>query len=243
MSGLFISEDRAVSADAELGAHGKAERGEQAMDPVMRQATPLDAERIAYLSYLAGRGHARTSAYDLMFPGPAGPTEARLSAMARILDSRNRSWFHHTYYTVAEVGGAAVASLCSFVKKEGRNRPLFLAFNEAGWTDDDIEAMGQRMQPFILAETAVPDDAWVIENVACYEQYRRKGLVDALLESAIANGRKRGCKSMKLGVFIGNEPAIRAYRKVGFEITAEKRAPEFAKVFECPGMYQMTLEL
>lgn len=213
------------------------------MDPVIRQATLLDAWRLAYLSYLAGRGHVRTSAYDLMFPGPAGPTDERLGAMARILDSRSRSWLHHSYYTVTEVGGAAAASLCAFVKREGRNLPLFLAFNEAGWTDDDIAAMGQRMQPFILAETVVPDDAWVIENVACYEQYRRKGLVNALLESAIACGLARGCKSMKIGVFIGNEPAIRAYRKAGFEITAEKRAPEFASVFDCPGMYQMTLEV
>lgn len=212
------------------------------MDHVIRQAAPADAERIAYLSYLAGRGHVRTSAYDLMFPGPAGPTGERLGAMARILESRSRSWFHHSYYTVAQIEGAAAASLCAFVKREGRNQPLFLAFKETGWTDDDLAAMGQRMQPFILAETEVPDDAWVIENVACYEQHRRRGLVNALLESAVARGLEQGCGSMRIGVFIGNEPAIRAYRKVGFEITAEKRAPEFASVFNCPGMYQMTLE-
>jgi translation initiation factor 4G len=212
------------------------------MDTVIRSAAPPDCERLAYLSYLAGRGHVRTSAYDLMFPGPYGPSSERLGAMAAILNSRSRSWFHFSNYTVAEVDGIAAASLCTFVKREGRNRPLFTALEEAGWTGDDITGMGVAMQPFIVAEPEVPDDAWVIENVGCYEQYRRRGLTNALLESAVAGGLELGRRRMMIGVFIGNLPAIHAYEKAGFAITAEKRAPEFARVFECPGMYQMTFE-
>ena len=213
------------------------------MAVLTRTARPADAVRIAYLSYLAGKGHVATSAYDLMFAGPPGPTPERIAAMAGVLTVQSVSWFHHSRYTVAEADGLAAACLCTFPRKESRNRPLFEAFKETGWTDDDLVAMRVRMQPFIRAELDVPNDAWVIENVGCYEQYRRRGLTAALLESATAKASEQGYRIIKIGVFIGNVPAISAYEKAGFAITGEKRDPSFTSVFDCPGMYQMTLEL
>ncbi len=206
----------------------------------IRPAGAADAPRIAFLCYLAGQGHVETSVYDLIVPGPCGPTAARLAEMEKMLTTARRSWFHHSMYRVADIGGRTAASLCAFNKEEGRNRPLLEAFREIGWSDEDLAAIGERLGPFIRAEPNVPDDAWVIENVACYEEHRRRGLVGALLEHAMQEGRIRGHKHMQISVFIGNEPAIKAYGSAGFEITEEKRAPEFARIFGCPGMYRMT---
>jgi ribosomal protein S18 acetylase RimI-like enzyme len=206
----------------------------------VRPAETEDASRIAYLCYLAGRGQVETSVYDLIVPGPHGPTDERLAVMEKMLTTTRRSWFHHSMYWVADIGGATAASLCAFNKEEGRTRPLLEAFREIGWSEDDLVAMGQRLEPFVRAEPRVPDEAWVIENVGCYERYRRRGLVRALLERAMEEGRERGYSHMQISVFIGNEPAISAYAGAGFEITEEKRSPEFARVFGCPGMYRMT---
>lgn len=211
------------------------------MCAVLRPAAPGDAARVAYLCYLAGRGQVQTSVYDLMIPGEHGATARRLAVMERMLTTTGKSWFHHAFYTVADIGGSVAASLCAFSKEEGRTRPLLDAFRETGWTDDDLVAMGERLEPFITVEPRVPEGAWVIENVGCYEEYRGRGLVNALLESAVERGRERGCPHAQISVFIGNEPAIRAYEKVGFEITEEKRDPGFARIFGCPGMYRMSL--
>lgn len=213
------------------------------MDFQLRPAAPADADRISYLCYLAGQGHVETSVYDLIIPGPYGPTPDRLAVMEKMLTAETRSWFHHAYYIVADVGGRTAASLCAFNKEEGRTRPLLAAFKEIGWTDDDLVAMGERLEPFVRAEPDVPLDAWVVENVGCYEEYRRRGLVNALLERAVEKGRERGYSHMQIGVYIGNKPAINAYGKAGFEITEEKRDPGFARAFGCPGMYRMTLKL
>ena len=39
----------------------------------------------------------------------------------------------------------------------------------------------------------------------------------------------------QIGVFIGNEPARRAYLKAGFEVVGEKRDPDFEAAMGCPG--------
>ncbi len=208
---------------------------------MIRPAVAEDAPTIAYLCYLAGRGHVTTSVYDLMIPGPPGPTPDRLEQMAAVLTARSRSWFHYSYYTIAEVVGRVAACVCMFSKDQGRTRPLLTAFKEIGWSDSDLAAMGARLRPFIRAEPKVPEGAWVLENVACREEFRRMGLVNALLELGVEEGFARGHELQQIAVFIGNEPAINAYLKVGFTVTGEKQDPEFRRTFGCPGMYRMNL--
>lgn len=210
----------------------------------LRSAVPGDSRRISYLSYLAGQGHVRMSAYDLLFPGqPVGPTPERLDEMASVLTTDTRSWFHFSRHTVVDLEGQAVATLCAFPRKEGNARPLYMAFREVGWTEDHVDRMRKEMQSFTSAEIDIPLDSWVIEDVGCYEEYRRRGFVKALLESAVDAGRESGFRNARLSVFIGNEPAIKAYEYFGFVITGEKRHPDFEAVFGCPGTYQMTLKM
>jgi GNAT superfamily N-acetyltransferase len=210
----------------------------------LRSAVPGDSRRIAYLSYLAGRGHARMSAYDLIFPGhPVGPTPKRLDEMASVLTTDTRSWFHFSRHAVVDVEGRAVATLCAFPRKEGNAGPLFMAFREVGWTKERIDLMRKEMRSFTSTEIDIPLDSWVIEDVGCYEEYRRRGFVKALLESSVEAGRESGLRNARLSVFIGNEPAIKAYENFGFVITGEKRHPDFEAVFGCPGTYQMTLKM
>ena len=56
-------------------------------------------------------------------------------------------------------------------------------------------------------------------------------------------GRKQGYKKVELGMFIGNDPAQRAYEKVGFTLSDESRDPEFEDLFGSPGMVRMVREL
>jgi ribosomal protein S18 acetylase RimI-like enzyme len=215
---------------------------EQIMPPLIRPAAARDAELLASLTYLAGRSHVAVSIYEFMFPGPQGPTPERLGEMARLLFTETVSWFHHSYCRVAEADGVAAASLSAFTRKEGRVGRLLKAFKEIGWTDDDLSAMGERMKPYLRAEFPVQDGAWIIENVACQEDFRRRGLVSALLHEAVERGLENGYRFITLNAFIGNDAAIIAYRKAGLKIIGEKRDPEFARVFGCPGMYQMALQ-
>jgi RimJ/RimL family protein N-acetyltransferase len=93
-----------------------------------------------------------------------------------------------------------------------------------------------------LVETVTPDyadGAWVVENVAADPDFRRRGLVDALLSAMLERGRALGFQRAQIAVFIGNEPARQAYLKAGFQKRDEKRNPEFAAALGFPGMERL----
>ena len=78
--------------------------------------------------------------------------------------------------------------------------------------------------------------AWIVENVATLPEFRRRGLVDQLLEEILEKGRTAGASVAEVGVLIGNDPAQRAYEKAGFAVVDEKRHPEFEAAYKCPGI-------
>ena len=57
------------------------------MTTVIRPATVDDCRILAYHAYLAGKSHVDKSVYDEMFPGIPGPTDARLTAMEKRMET------------------------------------------------------------------------------------------------------------------------------------------------------------
>jgi ribosomal protein S18 acetylase RimI-like enzyme len=78
--------------------------------------------------------------------------------------------------------------------------------------------------------------AWIVENVATSPEYRRRGLVDALLREILDIGRGKGATVADIGVFIDNYRAQAAYEKAGFAVIGEKRDAEFEAAYGCPGV-------
>jgi ribosomal protein S18 acetylase RimI-like enzyme len=204
----------------------------------IRPATRNDAEVVAYLMYLAGRGHVSTSVMDLLVPGPYGPTPERLGRLADLFGARASSMFHHSLYRVVEVEGRVASCACTYSKEQVGYRGMVEAMRENGWRDDEMAAMGERMESFLTVNPGAPSGTVVIENVATLEPYRRMGLVRGLLLEAIAG---RAGRPVQISCFIGNLPAQRAYESVGFEVTESRRDPAFEEVFSCPGMNRLTL--
>jgi ribosomal protein S18 acetylase RimI-like enzyme len=69
----------------------------------------------------------------------------------------------------------------------------------------------------------MPAGTWIVENVGTRPDCRRRGLVHALLEDALASGRRSGCMTAQISCLIGNDPAQRAYEQVGFRVVEERR--------------------
>ena len=87
------------------------------------------------------------------------------------------------------------------------------------------------------------EGAWVIESVATVPEFRRRGIIDALLNEILEKGRGLGFGLGQVGVFIGNTPAQRAYEKCGFRMVDEKRHPDFEAAIGCPGIARLHREL
>lgn len=221
--------------------YGSGERMTSNVDEYsIRDAVPDDAEAVAYLMYLAGKGHVERSVYDLLIDGPEGPTRSRLQRIERLFTAELPSLFQHSIFRVVESDGRPLAALCTFNGDHQAFRGLYEALSGAGWSAAEIKAMGKRMKPFFRCNPDVPPDTWIIDDVATMPGFRRRGLMDALLRDAIRRGNAEGFTRMQISCFIGNKPARLAYEKAGFRVAGQRRHESFEKAFGCPGMYRLT---
>jgi ribosomal protein S18 acetylase RimI-like enzyme len=60
-------------------------------------------------------------------------------------------------------------------------------------------------------------DHVLIENIVVAEDRRGTGIGQMLLAQAERFARERGCRALQLGALTGNDVALRAYRRAGFE--------------------------
>ena len=213
------------------------------MTTTIRPATRDDCRILAYHAYLAGKSHVDKSIYDEMFPGIPGPTDARLTAIEKILQTETVSWMHYMFCSVAEVDGTVAGSLSHYNTKDGADVKILNALLEAGWTQDDIKAMGGRLKPLFDIDFVKPPEAMIIENVAASPMFRRHGVVSSLLEDAAHLAHNDGFEFMQLGMMVGNVPARKAYEKAGFEVVETRISPDFEKLFYSPGMQLLKRQL
>jgi GNAT superfamily N-acetyltransferase len=212
------------------------------MEHITREATAEDAVEIAKLCYLAGKSHVDVSIYDLMIPGPAGMTDDRVDAIAKIAATEAPSWLNLSHYKVIEADGKVASGLATFTTEEAGSRQLGQAMMEAGWGVKDLLGMGRRLRVWSGVDTGREHGYLIVENVATFDRYRGNGFSAELLALAINSAREQGLKGLQLTVLLGNDPAIRAYEKAGFEMAKTKESKKFQKVFASPGAGQMLLK-
>jgi translation initiation factor 4G len=177
-----------------------------------------------------------------------GGSEAEcLRFLEALTTTDQRHWAHHSIFMVAEVEGRPVSALSGYFDAELGGASFLKALPEVnqavGRTEEDNIAGWQRAGSIVYVAPEHADGAWVVENVATLPEFRRRGLVDRLLEEILDRGRSRGATFSDIGVLIGNDGAQRAYEKAGFEVTGEKRHPDFEAVYKCPGIRSMSRTL
>jgi ribosomal protein S18 acetylase RimI-like enzyme len=201
------------------------------------EARREQAEFLAWVMLTAHKSHLERGLWDFVVGGSEAERLRYLQALAL---TEQAHWAHYSTFIVAEVEGRPASALCGYFEAEHGTPSLVKAIPEAngvvGRTEDETAAGWQRAGSIILVAPEHAPGVWIVENVATLPEYRRRGLVDRLLVEIIDKGRDRGATVADIGVLIGNDPAQRAYEKAGFEVTGEKRHPEFEAVYKCPGI-------
>jgi ribosomal protein S18 acetylase RimI-like enzyme len=209
----------------------------------LREGREADVPFLAEVLEMAGRGHLARGAWDVAFP----EARERAVALARIVGGEIPSWCHRNVFRIAELDGRPGAALVAFdaaVIDQATLAPaLWAAFGTLGWLPERMAEVGPRLAPFTRCFPDMPAATWIVENVGTHPACRRRGLVRALLEEALARGRQSGCRTAQISCLIGNEPAQRAYEGVGFRVVEERRDAEFEGLLGSPGYSRMTLTL
>ena len=190
---------------------------------------------IAWVILTAFRSHLEKGFWDFMRPGTDGEILRYLEALTT---SKAPHWAQLPLFIVAEVDGEPAAALSGYFGEEHGGARLRDGMAEADAVTGqapDAEAIGRALTILNVAPEHVPG-AWIIEDVATRPEFRRRGLVDALMQEIMERGRKRGATVSDIGVFIGNDSAQKAYEKAGYVVVEEKTHPEFEVVYKTPGV-------
>ncbi len=210
----------------------------------IRPGQPEDAEFVATVMLLASRGHLKRGLWDLLI----GRDDSYcLDFLTRLARSEPATLCHYSSFIVTECDGHAAAALCGFDPNQG-GWPAVIQHREKiaqqlGWTPEDFAKSGERAAPVWPCIPGTAEGAWVVENVATLPEFRRRGLVNALMESILNDGRRRGHRQSQITLFIDNLPAQKAYAKAGFKHFDERRTPDFQAALGCPGFQRMMRDL
>ena len=200
-------------------------------------ARPEHAPFLAWVMLTATRSHLERGLWDFLIGGSDADCLRFLEALAT---TSKAHWSHYSIFLVAEVDGRPASALCGYFEEEHGMPTILEAIPEAnaavGRTQEDRAAGLQRGGSIFKVVPEHVEGAWIVENVATLPEFRRRGLTDRLLAEVLEKGRKRGASIADVSVLIGNDPAQRAYEKVGFKVIGDKRHPEFEAVYKCPGM-------
>jgi ribosomal protein S18 acetylase RimI-like enzyme len=200
--------------------------------PTIRPADIADADFIARNILAAQRGHLPRSAFEIALNLPEAEC---LAFLRRLSVARTISWFHVSQFIIAKVDGEPAAALCAF-PAAGTRAAAGAAIEEvAGETGLDASEIFRRQAAAANCWVQGGKGDWMLEYVASLGAYRGRGLVQALLEQALAAGKARGYTRASISFLIGNEPAERCYAKAGFSFAEEKRDPAFEAITGAPG--------
>ena len=197
-------------------------------------ARPDDARFVAWVTLAAFRSHLPLGMWDHMF---GGTDKELLDYLTVLTTTEQLHWVHCSLFSIAEVEGTPAAGLSGFFEELQHGDALQRGIQEANEKTGrvlDSEALGRAMTILNIVMEHEPG-AWVVESVATRPEFRRRGLIDLLMAEMLERGRRRGAKTADIGVFIGNDPAQRAYEKHGFRVVDEKRDAAFEAVYGTPG--------
>jgi ribosomal protein S18 acetylase RimI-like enzyme len=203
--------------------------------PAIRPARREDASFIARNILSSQRGPRPRGWFDITLDWPEPQC---LAFMERLATARMQSWWHVSQFIIAEVDGNPAAALCAMPARGTRaaaRSAIEEVAGEAGLSASELAAIFQRGAYAANCWVQGGKGDWLIEHVATLPEYRGRGLVQALIDHALAAGRAAGFKQASISFLIGNEAAQRCYAKAGFSFAEEKRDPEFEAITGAPG--------
>lgn len=218
------------------------------MTPTIRPAAPEDIPflaRVMYDSMLPGVGRG---VFDTSLEG-AGVEP--LAFHEALLASHANNWGQLEDFLVLDLPDRPRAAAAAAYRSDlADRRPLtaegFKAVTEQlGWPQEVARGFWRRFVGvyglFGNAPMLAQPADYVLEYVAVDPELRGRGLVAPLLEAHTTRAREAGHATIGVSAMFGNEPALRAYLKCGFEEHLRLGPEQYGGAF--PGMIRLIRKL
>ena len=203
--------------------------------PAIRAARSEDAGFIARNILSAQRGPLPRGWFDIALGWPEPQV---LAFVERVATAQRQSWWHVANFIIAEIDGNPAAALCAMPAAStiaAAQSAFAEVVGETGLSAPELSAISRRGAYTANCWVQGGDGDWLIEHVATLSAYRGRGLVQALIDHALAAGKAAGFERASISFLIGNEAAERCYARAGFAFAEEKRDPAFEALTGAPG--------
>ena len=208
------------------------------MSTSFRPATPDDAMFLGWVMLMAARGHLDRGWFDIVLQRPE---DFCVDFCAHLANAKAKSWWHHSFFTIAEVDGQPASAACAFP-----DEAPYMVSGEAMAEASRNMGIGEEEQAqlwprgaFIMSATTGDDDCWTIENVATRPAFQGKGVARALIGHMLATTMRSGPKRAQISFLIGNSPAEKCYRACEFAFAEDKTAKDFEAAMGVPGIRRL----
>jgi len=215
------------------------------MNVQIRKCRSEDAAFLAQSILIAGRAHVAKGIWEIVLDTSEEECLRFLTLTAATVIPH---LFHFACSFIAEIHGSIpIGSLGGYDPKEMGYQALQQALPEVyrklSIPREEFAAADQRAAKILACLPRESHNAWVIDSVATMPEYRGKGTAERLLDTVLDEGKKRGYPIAQVNMYIGNTPAFRLYRKLGFAVKEEIRDHYFEKMLGAPGMLSLTRKL
>ena len=215
------------------------------MNISIRNACTEDAPFLARSILIAGRAHVKKGIWEVVL---GLPEEQCLRFLQNITITGPPHLFHYSCYFIAETSDNTPAgSLGGYNPKlmgyQALQQAIPIVYKKMQLPEQTYRKANERAARIMACLPQEIDNAWVIDSVATLPAYRSRSIAESLLQKALAEGKKQGYKLSQVNMYIGNEPALRLYQKMGFAIIEEKRDTYFEEHSGSPGMLSLIRQL
>jgi ribosomal protein S18 acetylase RimI-like enzyme len=215
------------------------------MDIHIRKCQAGDAAFLAKSLLIAGRAHVSRGIWEIVL----GTSEKEcLHFLEHIVATEIPHLFHYSCYLIAETSDSTpVGSLGGYDPKKLGYHALQQAlpgvYKKLNLPGQDPQKANDRAAKILACLPKEIDNAWVIDSVATASEYRGRGVAERLLHAIMDEGRKQGYSMTQVNMYVGNEPALQLYKKLGFKVIEETRDSNFEKEICSPGMLSLARKL
>jgi len=210
----------------------------------IRDAGPQDASFLAKSILIAGRAHVTRGIWEVIL---GGSEEETLRFLQVLSIAQIPHLFHYSYYLIAEENASGpVGSLGGYDPNIAGYHALQKAIPEVVRKLNlpaQVSNISKEAKKILACLPKGIEGAWIIDSVATLPEHRRKGVSETLLHTILEKGKRQGYSKAQVNVYIGNEPALKLYRKFGFEIVEEIFDEYFEKSIGSPGMLSLVKDL
>ena len=216
-----------------------------ATDVHIRKCQAKDAAFLARAILIAGRAHVSKGIWEI----DLNMTEEKcLGFLELAAVTEIPHLFHYSCSFIAKTAAdIPVGSLGGYDPQKlgylALQKALPEVYKKLNWHEQRFQGANERATRILSCLPKEIDNVWVIDSVTTMPEYRGRGVAERLMHTVMDEGRKQGYSLSQINIYVGNEPALRLYKKLGFAVIEETRDRYFEKKTCSPGMLSLTRKL